>query len=79
MAFIEVDIKPIINISFVGEKNKKQQQEQKKRFSQCCPSVSKCCVRERIERIFLWYYSLVRRAYWVYLEFGFVRVFSCHL
>ena len=42
-------------------------------------SFCKCCVRERIERIFLYYYSLVQRAYWVYLGFGFVRVFSCHL
>jgi hypothetical protein len=42
-------------------------------------SFCKCYVRERIERIFLWYYSLVQKAYWMYLGFGFVRVFSCHL
>ena len=56
--FIEVDIKPIINIiniSFVCEKKEKQQLKQKKRFSQFCPSVS-AVLRKRIEKIFLWYY-----------------------
>ena len=77
LAFIEVDIKPIINISFVCEKNQGAAVGTKKIF--LVLSFCKCCVRERIERIFLCYYSLVQRAYWVYLGFGLVRVFSCHL
>jgi hypothetical protein len=40
LAFIEVDIKPIINISFVREKKIRSNSRNKEDIFQCCPSVS---------------------------------------
>lgn len=52
LAFNEVGIKPIINISCVREKNVQQKEKQKNRFSLCCPSKLVLCKRKRVERIF---------------------------
>ena len=52
LAYIEFDIKPIINISFVHEKIRSSSRNKEKEIFSVL-SFCKCCVRKRIEYISL--------------------------